>query len=120
MSLWKNNIVEMRETNSFLYEIEIHSMYLNSIQLNLNSISIQQLIKFQWIDSNSIKDKWYANWWRIYWISSCEYGVRKRTLKRHKFENTLFYASSFGNKQIPIWNCPMYDNLKNLKLSYLN
>jgi hypothetical protein len=38
MSLWKNLIVEMRETNSFLYEIEIYSMYLNSILLNLNSI----------------------------------------------------------------------------------
>jgi hypothetical protein len=43
MSLWKNNIVEMKETNSFLYEIEIYSMYLNSI-----------------------KDKWYANWWKMY------------------------------------------------------
>jgi hypothetical protein len=31
MSLWKNLIVEMRETNAFLYEIEIYSMYLNSI-----------------------------------------------------------------------------------------
>jgi hypothetical protein len=30
-------------TNSFLYNIETHSMYLNSIWLNLNSIPIQQL-----------------------------------------------------------------------------
>jgi hypothetical protein len=25
------NFVEVRNTNSFIYEIEIHSMYLNSI-----------------------------------------------------------------------------------------
>jgi hypothetical protein len=33
----------MKNINSFLYKIEIHSMYLNSIWLNFNSISIQQL-----------------------------------------------------------------------------
>jgi hypothetical protein len=33
----------VKYNNSFLYKIEIHSMYLNSIWLNLNSIPIQQL-----------------------------------------------------------------------------
>jgi hypothetical protein len=37
------NVVEVKEINSFLYKIEIHSMYLNSIWLNFNSIPIQQL-----------------------------------------------------------------------------
>jgi hypothetical protein len=46
--------------------------------------------------------------------------IGKIIFKKHKFENRPFYASSFGNKQTPMWNCPMYDNLKNLKLSYLN
>ncbi len=39
----KLNVVEVKYNNSFLYKIEIHSMYLNSIWLNLNSIPIQQL-----------------------------------------------------------------------------
>jgi hypothetical protein len=33
----------VKDTNSFVYKIEIHSMYLNSIWLNFNSILIQQL-----------------------------------------------------------------------------
>ncbi len=37
-------------------------------------------------------------------------------LKRH-FSMPLHLGM---NKQIPIWNCLMYDDLRNLKLSYLN
>jgi hypothetical protein len=41
------------------------------------------------LSSNSIKDKWDANCWKIYPKSSCEYGVEKEKLlqninmKRH-------------------------------------
>ncbi len=37
------NVVEMKDNNSFLCKIEIHSMYLNSIWLIIKSIPIQQL-----------------------------------------------------------------------------
>jgi hypothetical protein len=44
----------MKDTNSFLYKIEIHSMYLfrnmNLIWLNINSIPIQQIFNAQWLE----------------------------------------------------------------------
>ncbi len=36
----RKSVVELKDTNSFLFKIKIHSMYLNSIWLNLNSIPI--------------------------------------------------------------------------------
>jgi hypothetical protein len=75
------NVVEMKDTNSFLYKIEIHSMYLNKYKFNSNSTIVSKL------NSNSIKDNWYANWWKMYSIYSFEYVVGKNiqytNMKRH-------------------------------------
>jgi hypothetical protein len=49
------------------------------------------------LNSNLIDDKRYENWWRRYSKSSCEYGVGKKTLKRHNSKNTPFHASSLRN-----------------------
>jgi len=44
-----NNIVKMRDTNSLLHEIEIHSMYLNWIdsKFNFNSTQFNNYINIQ-------------------------------------------------------------------------
>jgi hypothetical protein len=46
------------------------------------------------LNSNSIKDKWDANFLRMYSKSSCEYDIGK---KKHKYEKTPFHAFSLEN-----------------------
>ncbi len=42
------NVIEMKNTNSFLYEIEINSMYLNSIPIHalLNNNTHKRISRF--------------------------------------------------------------------------
>jgi hypothetical protein len=67
----------MKDTNSFLYKIEIHSMYLNKYKLNSNST-----IEFEFSEKQLVC-KLVEN----YSISSFEYVVQKTiqdaNMKRH-------------------------------------
>jgi hypothetical protein len=89
--------LENKETTNIIVEQEFFSqcmlkwktlilsyIKLKSIQciwIDINSIPIQQLY------SNSIKDNWYANWWKMYSIYSFEYVIGKNiqytNMKRH-------------------------------------
>lgn len=48
-----------------------------------------------------------------------EYGVEKITLKRHESKKTLFHGSSLGNG-LNTFQFAIFDDLWNIKLSYLN
>jgi len=75
----------VKNTNSFLYKIEIHSMYLNSIWLNFNSTIG---LRFSWIDSNSIKD----NGMQI--SGKCiQYCLVNMLLKKHLIQNLKKHIS---------------------------
>jgi hypothetical protein len=43
---------------------------------------------------------------------------KKETLKRHKLKNRPFLTWKWV-KQIPVWNCPIYDDIWNVELSIL-
>ncbi len=84
----------------------LNSNQFNSILIESNKWDYE-LIK---LDSNSIEEKWNANWWRKYWKSAHD-GWKTQTLERHKFEKTLFHSSLEWAKQIIIWNY-LHDNLR--------
>jgi hypothetical protein len=44
------SVVEMKDINSFLYNIKIHSMYLDSIWLNINYSDSTIGLKLNWIE----------------------------------------------------------------------
>jgi hypothetical protein len=49
------------------------------------------------LNSNSIKENCYADWWKIYSISSCEYVVGKK-YSIYTYEKTPFHSFSIGNE----------------------
>jgi hypothetical protein len=68
------------------------------MEFEFNSIQFNNWIKIQIpFNANSSKNKWDANWWKIYSKSSCDYGVGKKTLEKQNFEMAPFHASSLGN-----------------------
>jgi hypothetical protein len=42
------------------------------------------------LNSNSIKNKWDASWWRKYSKSSCDFGVGKENLKNTQIQKDTF------------------------------
>jgi hypothetical protein len=108
------NILEVRDTNSFLHEIEAEKhcneiwmkFEWNSIYIQLNSIPIQLKINGMPINGKCIQD--------------CLMNIvlQKNKINTHIWkDNFLCLFTWEWAKQSSIWNCPIY--LWNLKFSYL-
>jgi hypothetical protein len=85
--------------------------------MNLNLIK-SNLDLFKLI-SNSIEDKWDANWCKTYWNFSLDYDFEKKWWKdkdpkRHFFNP--FYLTWKSTKYISTWNCNPKRRLMELKL----
>jgi hypothetical protein len=76
------------ELNWFEFKLNIfkfcNSIILNEIQFSLYLFQIQ-------LDVNSIKEKWDANWCKMYWIPTHNYNVEKETLKWRIQKDILFH-----------------------------
>jgi len=101
--LWSKNfflnVLEMKDINPFLSEIEIHSMYwiqlnfLHSIWLNFNS-TIK--LRFNWIEFKFNKKQMIYKLVENAFKSSCEYVNNNKKLI-HKSHKMPIHASSLGN-----------------------
>ncbi len=122
--LWKLSFIWMKILNDIA--CNWNWIEFKYIEWNLNSIWIQ-FNNF----SNSIEEKWDANWWRRYWKYACEYDLiknnnfffKKKTLKDINLErHVCFHVSLFKNGlktfQFGTIQMMIYDSW-NLKLSYL-
>jgi len=94
------NWIEFKTLNLF----QVHWLKFNFLSDTWNGIKISISIELK---SNSIEEKWDANWCKRYWKPTCEYGVEKKPLKIHKSKKAHFHFSLFGNwlNRFLIWNC---------------
>jgi hypothetical protein len=82
---WWTYMIDFVEIQFYSNEdIEWHCMHL---ELNFNLVDL---------NSNSIQEKWDANWYRNYWKFSCDYGVEKKR-PSGKTQIWNFHLSSLGN-----------------------
>jgi hypothetical protein len=118
------NVLEVKDINSFLYEIEAWT----TLQCNFIWIWIE--FKFNW-------KKKFNNWIKIELNSNLiiKNGIqigekciqnlmnmvlKKELINKHKWKDTFPCLFAWGwTKQIPIWNSLMYKNLWSLKLHKL-
>jgi hypothetical protein len=112
--LWNLSFIGMKILNWHCMQLELN---WNSIQF----ISIQ--FQFSWIQLNNefkilFIYKWNANWWKRYWKSNCEYGVRKTFNFFLKSKKTHFHSSLLGNElsEIFVWNSSSDDYNYDLQL----